>query len=286
MYTPQYEEEGQQPTKDGPPEDPSEEIMAYTYVFPDGTAEHTVVRIADEDDPDDGWTIEVMPISGEIKMTEAILDPQGAWTGSQKRGRRFDDSSTCRLHPSLEVIIALGILAGALVVLVDNQAMAVLATQEADRLTLATNLAQEKMMEVQLILEREGFGEQDIEEDGDFEEFGAEEFRGDELHLGQTDEVYEDFKWAYTVRKIEMEIPNLGDMAGDLAGNGYFGEDKASEADMSGTPDLGDMGIDPSAITDHLSGFIREVRVRVWWGKNEDENDQVELTTHIITPTG
>lgn len=76
VYTPQYEEEGQQPTKDGPPEDPSEEIMAYTYVFPDGTAEHTVVRIADEDDPDDGWTIEVMPISGEIKMTEAILDPQ------------------------------------------------------------------------------------------------------------------------------------------------------------------------------------------------------------------
>ena len=157
----------------------------------------------------------------------------------------------------LEVIIALGILAGALVVLVDNQAMAVLATQEADRLTLATNLAQEKMMEVQIILEREGFGEQDIEEDGDFEDFGAEDFRGDELHLGQTDDVYQDFKWAYTVRKIEMEIPNLGDM-----------------------------GIDPSMITDHLSGFIREVRVRVWWGENEDENDQVELTTHIINPTG
>ena len=186
----------------------------------------------------------------------------------------------------LEVIIALGILAGALVVLVDNQAIAVLATQEADRLTLATNLAQEKMMEVQIILERQGFGEQDIEEDGDFEDFGAEEFRGDELHLGLTDDIYEDFKWAYTVRKIEMEIPNLGDMAGDLAGNGYFGEDKASEVDVGGTPDLGDMGIDPSMITDHLSGFIREVRVRVWWGDNEDENDQVELTTHIINPTG
>ena len=141
-------------------------------------------------------------------------------------------------------------------------------------------------MEVQIILEREGFGEQDIEEDGDFEDFGAEDFRGDELHLGQTDDVYQDFKWAYTVRKIEMEIPNLGDMAGDLAGNGYFGEDKASEMDVGGTPDLGDMGIDPSMITDHLSGFIREVRVRVWWGENEDENDQVELTTHIINPTG
>ena len=75
-------------------------------------------------------------------------------------------------------------------------------------------------------------------------------------------------------------------MAGDLAGNGYFGDDKGSEVDVGGTPDLGDMGIDPSMITDHLSGFIREVRVRVWWGENEDENDQVELTTHIINPTG
>ena len=27
-------------------------------------------------------------------------------------------------------------------------------------------------------------------------------------------------------------------------------------------------------------------RVRVWWGDNEEENDQVELTTHIINPTG
>jgi len=187
----------------------------------------------------------------------------------------------------LEVIIALGILAGAMVVLVDNQAMAVLATGEANRLTVATNLAQEKMMEVQLTLERQGFGEQDIEEDGDFDDFGAEEFRGDELHLSLEDNLLEDYKWAYTVRRIELEFPtNLGDMAGDLAGNGYFGEDKGSEMDVGGTPDLGDMGISPSMITDHLAGFIREVRVRVWWGENEDETDQVELTTHIINPTG
>ena len=37
----------------------------------------------------------------------------------------------------LEVIIALGILAGAMVVLVDNQALAVLSTREADRLILS-----------------------------------------------------------------------------------------------------------------------------------------------------
>ena len=76
VYTPQYEEGGKVPSKDGPPEDPEEESIAYTYVFPDGTAEHTVVRITGEEDPEDGWTIEVMPISGVIKMTQDLIDPE------------------------------------------------------------------------------------------------------------------------------------------------------------------------------------------------------------------
>jgi prepilin-type N-terminal cleavage/methylation domain-containing protein len=186
----------------------------------------------------------------------------------------------------LEVIIALGILAGAMVVLVDSQTMAVLSTQEADKLIVATNLAQEKMAEVQLVLEREGFGEMDIEEDGDFADYGSEDFRGDDLHLNLQPEDVEGLQWAYTVRKIEIALPNIGDMAGDLAGNGYFGSDKGSEMDVGGAPDLGDLGISPDMVSDHLAKFIREVRVLVWWGKNEDQTDQVELTTHIINPSG
>jgi prepilin-type N-terminal cleavage/methylation domain-containing protein len=67
VYTPQYEEGGLTPTKDG--------RIAYTYVFPDGTAEHTVIRIVDEDDESDGWTIEVLPISGDIRLTPDMIDP-------------------------------------------------------------------------------------------------------------------------------------------------------------------------------------------------------------------
>jgi len=75
VYTPQYEDEGISPTQDGPPEDEEEEQIAYTYVFPDGTAEHTVVRIVDEDDEAEGWTIEVLPISGDIRLTPDLIDP-------------------------------------------------------------------------------------------------------------------------------------------------------------------------------------------------------------------
>lgn len=76
VYTPQYEDGGLTPTKDGPPEDVEEQRVAYTYVFPDGTAEHTVVRLVDEDDPEDGWTIEVMPMGGEVKVSQDMIDPE------------------------------------------------------------------------------------------------------------------------------------------------------------------------------------------------------------------
>jgi len=75
VYTPQYEEEGITPTEDGPPDEEEEDRIAYTYVFPDGTAEHTVIRIVDEDDESEGWSIEVLPISGDIRLTPDLVDP-------------------------------------------------------------------------------------------------------------------------------------------------------------------------------------------------------------------
>jgi len=75
VYTPQYEDGGLTPTPDGPPEDEEDDRIAYTYVFPDGTAEHTVVRIVQDDAEDEGWTIEVMPISGDIRMSTELVDP-------------------------------------------------------------------------------------------------------------------------------------------------------------------------------------------------------------------
>jgi type II secretory pathway pseudopilin PulG len=76
VYTPQYGEDGIEPTKGGPPTDPVEDAIAYTHIFPDGTSEHTVVRIVDSDDPGDGWTIEVEPLTGKVNLDPDIVDPQ------------------------------------------------------------------------------------------------------------------------------------------------------------------------------------------------------------------
>ncbi len=192
----------------------------------------------------------------------------------------------------LEIMIAVAILAGALMVLVHAQATAVLMTTETEKLLVATMLAKEKMAEVQLMMESEGFGEQDIEDEGDFEDFG--DMDGLDLNL-DVDDAYEDFQWAYTVREIELELG--GDFMGtaeDLAGQGYWGDqdyDQASSSERGSAtgrdgqteqPGLDDMGVSSDMVTEMLGGYIREVRVLVWWGDNEDELDQVEITTHVI----
>ncbi len=194
-----------------------------------------------------------------------------------------------RIHRSgftlLEVIIAIGILAVTLMVLVETQASAVMATTEGRRISTGTFLADEKMQEVVLTLEREGWTSQDVEEDGNFEEFGNEEFRGESANI---DADAADFRWAYTVRRIELSLPSdIMGGAQSMADGGYWG-DQGQQADLSSMGlSLSDIpGFSPDMLTNYLSDYIREVRVRVWWGENEDGLDQVELVHHVINPSG
>lgn len=220
------------------------------------------------------------PMPLRPRMRDLALTPFGAVAQRVRAGFTL-----------LEVMVALGILSLSLIVMLETQASSVVLTAEARKISVATQLADEKLMEVMLTLEREGWTSQDIEEEGHFDDFGSEEFRGESLNLDLEDE-YKDFHFAYTVRRIEMTLP--GDVmgtAGELAQGGYWGEqsDEAQEqqASQSAGFDLSDIpGFNPEQITEYLSNYIREVRVVVWWGENEDETDQVEITTHAINPSG
>lgn len=208
--------------------------------------------------------------------------------------RRAQDRGTRRAgFTLLEVVIAMGILVLGLMVLVDTQASAVLSTVDADRSLEATRLAQEKMTEVMLLVEVEGFTQDDKEDNGDFQDFGSESWRGDSLAIEDQD--LGDFHWAWTVRRIELTIPtDLQGMMGDLEGAGAVDPATLGENyDQSQVPDLTDMGVSPDMITDMLAAYIREVRVVVWWGKEEPDisggdlpENSVELLTHVINPTG
>jgi prepilin-type N-terminal cleavage/methylation domain-containing protein len=72
VYTPQYGEP--QTPSDTPPEKPEDAKVVYSYVFANGVAEHTVVRIVDIGDPEDGFTVEVEPLSGRVSVESELRD--------------------------------------------------------------------------------------------------------------------------------------------------------------------------------------------------------------------
>ena len=75
VYTPQYGEDGVEPNPELP-DDPEDEAIAYIHIFPDGTAEHAVIRIVELEGEDQGYSLEMSPMGGMIKMTDEILDPR------------------------------------------------------------------------------------------------------------------------------------------------------------------------------------------------------------------
>lgn len=180
----------------------------------------------------------------------------------------------------LEVMIALAILVTGLAVLMETQSTAVMMTMEADRIVVATQLAQEKLSEVTFLVEHEGFTDDEINEEGDFDDFGDEA-----LNLEM--KALEDYHWEYLIMPVDLEqASDLNAMVQGAAGKLGFGGEAA------GIPDLSSMGlpIGPDAIAESLDPFVREVRVRVWWGEDlkeaEELGNEVILTTHVINPQG
>ncbi len=71
-WTPQYAEPVT-PNTDASAR-PEDQRMVYSYVFASGEAEHTVIRLVDADDPEDGYTIEVEPLSGNITVETEVTE--------------------------------------------------------------------------------------------------------------------------------------------------------------------------------------------------------------------
>jgi prepilin-type N-terminal cleavage/methylation domain-containing protein len=183
----------------------------------------------------------------------------------------------------LEVMVALAILVTSMVMLMEVQSSSIKMTKSAEVIITATNLATEKLTEVKLLVEQEGFGSDDIEEEGEFDDFGDDEF---DLEFS---DAFKNYHWQYSVSEVEINIsPDIAGLAESLGGGDYFGEPNESYQDTnaSNAPDLGTLGVSQEMVSEMLAPFIREIRVRVWWGdssnKAEDDGDEVILTTHVI----
>jgi prepilin-type N-terminal cleavage/methylation domain-containing protein len=203
------------------------------------------------------------------------------------------------IHPSLpsprrgftllEVVIALAILAVSLTVLVQSEASAVLMTQDAGRTIVGNHLAQQKMTEALLRLEKEGVSTSDTEEEGDFDDFGKSDGFCQDIDFGDS---FDSYKFAYTIRKVNFELGDLSGAADQLQAVGIgpsADQEAASTSSMAGA-DASALGLQPDMIGEMLGPYIREVRVVVWWGEDPDPDkgceDCVELTTHVANPSG
>ncbi|MFK7927232.1 MAG: hypothetical protein AB8H79_03540, partial [Myxococcota bacterium] len=74
VYTPAYGEMVE-PSSDDPEDmDEDEKTVVYSYVLPSGIAEHTVVTLVREDDPKYGYTVEVEPMTGLVRVDKEVRD--------------------------------------------------------------------------------------------------------------------------------------------------------------------------------------------------------------------
>lgn len=200
----------------------------------------------------------------------------------------------------LEVMVALAILTVSLVIMVETQSSAVVLTREAERVVTATDLAKMKQNEVMFIVEQEGFQQADVYEYGDFDDLGQDAL---DVELGED---LEDYHWEYSIS--EVDISGIGgaasaasDLDGDSAGGaglsgllgGGGGGQSAPSDSTAGSPMadmMGAMGFGPEQISEMLGPYIREVRVRVWWGdssrKAEEEGFEVVIVSHVINESG
>jgi hypothetical protein len=196
-------------------------------------------------------------------------------------------------------MIALALLVVSVAILVQIESNAMMMTKESSKIVTGTELAQQKLSEAMLTVEKEGFTDADHCESGDFSDFGDETMN---LEFGDGLDGYH-FEWCV----MEVDIQLAGDIAGmaqNLAGTGALPGapaglgDAAASAGIpgmgaggsSGIPDLGSLGMNPEMISQMLGKYIRAIQVRVWWGddskKAKEAGDEVVITTHVINPTG
>ena len=93
----------------------------------------------------------------------------------------------------LECMIALVLVATTLTIVVESQYIAVDAMARGEKRDVATTLSRGLMTELEFIMEKEGFGEQELKERGDF---------SDQAYGG----LYEDYRWEYEVEMVELHL--------------------------------------------------------------------------------
>ena len=173
----------------------------------------------------------------------------------------------------LECLIALLLVSTALIIVVESQAFAISQESKANNLNTAALLARDVMVDLEIRMQKEGFGELEVRETGTFTD-------------QRYDNHFEDWRWEYEVEKVDLEVPNLSNLMG--MAEGVVADGEAPQNDLL---TMESMGIDLAFFGEYMSKFLREARVRVCWPDGLDASglpreDCFEVNTHLVNPTG
>lgn len=185
----------------------------------------------------------------------------------------------------LEVMVSLSILALSLTAIAGINANSFNASNYAKYVTVATLLARSKMLDIEEQLRKDGFGDDDKEYSGDFDEEG-----------------YSGIEWVATCRRVEVDVNQLlgGLFGGEVSSESmpeqiqtYLGAlrgegDEGLAAQVGGS-DLAKMlggeqlGIIFKQVGDTLGKSIREITLEITWGKKEKNEETVRFVQYVTT---
>lgn len=163
----------------------------------------------------------------------------------------------------LEVMIALAILSGTLVVLLEIVTNNVRATNHAKMTTTATFLARGKMIDIEDGIIETGFIENDETDNGTFKDQGFPQYR-----------------WESSVERVELPT-DMTQQAQDKATQAKDSKDPFSA--MTGMVG-GLMGSFIEPIRIGLQESVRRVTLRVLWDENGRPDQTLEVVTFLTDP--
>lgn len=158
----------------------------------------------------------------------------------------------------IEVVVALGILALSLSILLEVQLSSVNHVGQARNLSVASLLARSKMVDIEESLMSDGFNIGDIEENGDFKEEG-----------------YPDIAWMYEVKEVELDLSRLLDMCGDAAS-----EDAGDDIEGNACEGAGNLIPGMDGLMSEIGRSIRAVKLKVSW-KEGAFDEAIEVKTLV-----
>lgn len=178
----------------------------------------------------------------------------------------------------LEILIAIAILAVSLLVVMRVMDQAALVSRYQDQQITAANLARRKMVDLELRIEKDGFGSGEKEECGSF----VEDLE-DELDAPNGIEGYE---YCWTLEEVDIPLPMdlLGKGKEEKGGSGSaISVDRGSATNplAAGLPG----GLSPEAAAEQLSKAVRVLKLTVKW-KTGAVPQELTVTTHLVNMTG